>query len=169
MAHKGARNDLAADYVRSILDYDPEAGVFRWKKRLSWRAPAGAIAGCPRKSGHITIGINGKEYYAHRLAHLIMTGEWPPYEMDHKNSAAPGDNRWEHIRPATSSENLCNRVAKIGQSGYRGVSQHPTGRWVAKITKNRKQYYLGIFDTPQEAHEAYCDAAFKMHGQFARM
>ena len=168
MAHKGARNDLTAEFVRSILDYDPETGVFRWKRQLSWRAPVGAVAGSPNRSGHIAIGINGAAYYAHRLAFLYMTGEWPEKEIDHKRSDTPSDNRWSAIRPATSSQNLCNRRARPGRSGYRGVFEANPGRWAAKITINRKQVYLGCFDTPAEAHAIYCAAAQRIHGEFAR-
>ena len=55
-------------------------------------------------------------------------------------------------------------------SRYKGV--FPSGKkWKAIIGKHKKQtfkqVYLGTFDSPEEAHKAYCRAAKKLHGEFA--
>jgi hypothetical protein len=168
MPHKNARTDLTAEYVRSILDYEPETGIFRWKVSLARRNKIGDIAGSIDQNGYRKMGIHNREYYAHRLAWLIMRSEWPPKEIDHLHGD-PSDNRWEKLRTATSSQNITNRSAKAGRSGYRGVSWAVTSnKWMAKITVNRRQKYLGIFNTPEEAHEAYRKAAAELHGNFAK-
>ena len=41
----GAKNDLSAEYVRSILSYDPETGEFRFLIRKGGRGSVGKIAG----------------------------------------------------------------------------------------------------------------------------
>jgi hypothetical protein len=41
------------------------------------------------------------------------------------------------------------------------------GRWLAQIQFNWKNHFLGYFDTPEEAHKAYCAAAVRFAGEFA--
>lgn len=81
------------------------------------------------------------------------------------------DNRRENLRYATAAENVRNRVkAPNNTSGYKGVSYHRfTGKWQATIGANNKQFYLGLYSTPEEAHEAYKAAALELHGEFARV
>lgn len=164
--HKNARNDLTAEFVRSILDYDPETGEFRWKARLANRIKIGDIAGHIKANGHRYIGIKGgTEYLASRLAWLIMTDKWPEAEVDHENRN-PADDRWDNLRPATPTQNIANR-ATSNPLGYKGVQYRPTlGKYVAKIMINKKQIYLGIFLTAEDAHAAYCKAAETEHGDF---
>lgn len=57
------------EYVRSILDYDPLTGIFRWKENRGTRVKAGALAGCWNKeNGYLIIGFDCDVYKGHRLA-----------------------------------------------------------------------------------------------------
>lgn len=78
------------------------------------------------------------------------------------------NNRRANLRVATASQNIANSVQKLGISGYRGVSPK-NGRWVGHITVNRRCIFLGIYDTPELAYEAYCKAALKYFGEFAKL
>jgi hypothetical protein len=40
---------------------------------------------------------------------------------------------------------------------------------LAQIKHQRKQHHLGYFDTAEEAHAAYAEAARRLHGTFARI
>jgi len=104
--------------------------------------------------------------YLHRLIMNAPEG----MEVDHKNSDIL-DNRKCNLRICSRSENLCNKkLSKYNTSGYRGVTWDKSKRkWQATITKNNKQYHLGRFNTPEEAHAAYCEAAKRLHGEFARL
>ncbi len=59
------------------------------------------------------------------------------------------------------------RAQSNNTSGYRGVSFHKRkNKYQATIMVNRKQIYLGSYDTALEASEAYQAAAKKMFGEF---
>ena len=79
------------------------------------------------------------------------------------------DNRRSELRIATHRQNKQNtKKPKSNTSGFKGVSKHPlVDRWVAQITINGRRTYLGLYATPEEAHEAYCEAATKHFGEFA--
>lgn len=64
------------DYLKSILEYDPDTGVFVWKVRTK-QGPAGIIAGRVHARGYIHIYVGSTAYKAHRLAFKIMTGRDP--------------------------------------------------------------------------------------------
>jgi hypothetical protein len=52
------------------------------------------------------------------------------------------------------------------KTGYRGVTlNQKTGRYSANITIAKHMYYLGTFDTPEEAHRAYLDAKEQLHAK----
>jgi hypothetical protein len=80
------------------------------------------------------------------------------------------NNRRSNLRIATRAENNRNAaVRKDNTSGFKGVHWHKgDGRWQAQIRVAGKRIRLGAFDTPEAAHAAYCEAAARYHGAFAR-
>jgi hypothetical protein len=54
------------------------------------------------------------------------------------------------------------------KSQLKGAWPTANGRYRAQITIKGRTYSLGCFATPEEAHRAYCEAAKRHFGQFAR-
>lgn len=158
---------LTADRLRELLDYDPETGVFTWRVSRS-NVHAGTTAGSAhRVMGYRLIRVDGHKYMAHRLAWLYTTGRWPLGEIDHINRDGL-DNRIVNLRDASRSQNAGNQKRRTtNTSGLKGASPL-RGKWQGKICVRGEQIYLGLFDTPEAAHAAYCAAAEKHFGEFAR-
>lgn len=150
----------ASEAIGSLLAYNPDTGVFTLRT-------SGASVGYLRKDGYCTIWLHGRHQRAHRLAWLLMTGEWPSREIDHINGIR-NDNRWINLREASSSQNKANAALSAkNTSGLKGVGLH-RGKWRAVIRVDKRLILLGYFATPEEAHVAYCDAAKAHFGEFAR-
>jgi hypothetical protein len=116
----------------------------------------------------LTLQINGKK--KHFPIHKLIGDNFIPNPeskrcLDHINGDRL-DNRIENLRWATNSENMWNRKTTFSESGYKGVSLTNCGKYRALITCHKKTHYLGIYKTAKEAHEAYCEAAKKLHGEF---
>lgn len=167
---KNIAPQLSAEFVRSILDYDPLTGIFRWKVARGRRVDLiGAIAGGVDLEGYWMIRIGCARYKAHRLAWLVMTGEMPDRKVDHRNLNTI-DNSWDNLRLATDFESAQNRgISRNNPTGFKGVTfdkKHQCFR--ARIAANGRQFFLGHFDTAAEGGEAYAIAAARLHGEFAR-
>jgi hypothetical protein len=153
---------LTQSRLKKLLHYNPQTGVFSWRgfrRRRGTKTSAGYL----NSHGHVMIMIEGKNYPASRLAYFYKKGHWPPNQMDHKNRK-PADNRWCNLRPATPSQNTCNRRGKRAQ--FKGITRVKS-RYRAQIQVNRKYTHLGYFDTEAKAHATYVAAASKQHGEFA--
>lgn len=158
---------LSQDILKYWLDYNSETGIFVWKRKSRKNLSIGIVAGCRDiQTGYIKIQIQGKSYYAHRLAFLWMTGSFPKNEVDHKNGL-PSDNRWENLRDVQHIDNQQNQnIHKCNNTtGYKGVCIF-RGRFRAQIQVKKKTIWLGDFDSPKKAHDEYLKAKSKYHRSF---
>ena len=162
---------LTQDRLKELLHYDPLTGQFIRIAKVARKTVIGSVAGYVDKShGYVSLSVDGKEYYGHRLAWLYMTGAWPTHTVDHhdRNRA---NNRFLNLRPATRTQNNQNMSVHEGRemhSAHKGVTWHKGGnRWMAQINANGKHYYLGLFSNELDAADAYTQAAKRLHGEFA--
>lgn len=116
------------------------------------------------KKGRVLGRINGKHQWIHRAVAKRM-GLDLSNQIDHKDGN-PLNNCRDNLRSATNAQNRANSRIRKSKSGFKGVVRK-CNCWQAQITVNKEKIYLGSFDTPEEAHEAYCEAAVKYHGEFA--
>ena len=166
------------EYLRQIFDYDPQTGVLRWKVRplshfvrdhvgKTWNARyAGRPAGSPckfRNKDYLLIAIDGVSYKLHRIVWKLLSGQEPP-EVDHWNGNGL-DNSKDNLRSATRKHNTWNRRYS-DQPLPKGVKKNRY-RWAARIMVDGVSTFIGNFSTPEEAHAAYCEAATRLHGEFA--
>jgi hypothetical protein len=178
---------LSFDEAKQMLSYDPITGLIAWKERDArmfratksktsgdicrwWNVRfAGKVAGATDKKGYVRLRIFGRAYQAHRVAWLLMTGEWPKNDVDHRN-LIPSDNRWENLRDATESQNLANMRARRDNScGVKGVHWVPKlGKWRSIITVMGEKFHIGYFDCIAAASLAYAVSADKHFGEFSR-
>ena len=134
-----------------MVHYDPETGSFtHLVDRQGCRA--GGVAGCVDGAGYLCLKLDQQKYYAHRLAWLYVTGEWPSHEVDHKDRNR-ANNKWLNLRPATDKQQAENRKLYVNStSGFRGVVWREAKRkWEARIRHNDADTYLGLHDTLVDA------------------
>lgn len=103
------------------------------------------------------------------LLHRAILSDRQSMIIDHRNGNGL-DNRRCNLRFATNAQNQHNRrIGADNTSGFKGVYWHQAGQgWAAQISLNGKIQYLGIYETAQCAHAAYCEASAKLHGPFGR-
>mgnify|MGYP005872833447 CR=1 FL=1 len=168
------------DMLRRLLRYEPETGKLFWRERpvelcknvQYWRAWNTRFAGREAfvtltRSGYLQGVIFNRIHLAHKVIWAMAYDEWPSGQIDHRDTN-PSNNSLGNLRGATGLQNSQNQGRKArNTSGYKGVTwSKKSGRWQAQIMCNWKTYHLGLFDTPEEAHTAYCAAARRLHGEF---
>jgi hypothetical protein len=159
---KSYNTKASYEEVSALLTYDPETGLLRHKVN-GHKRKAGDVVGRLDAKGYVRVRLLGYEFKAHRLAWLMTYKVWPENEIDHINGC-PSDNRIVNLRDVSVAVNGQNRTKamKNNRTGLLGVSECD-GRYVAQIGVDGNQYRIGVFDTPQEAHEAYLSVKALYH------
>jgi hypothetical protein len=160
---EGLDMTLSHERLKEVLDYNPETGVFTCRIRRGKAAPRKQAGCADKKWGYRLICVDYKLYRSARLAWLWMTGEWPTHFIDHVNRDKL-DDRWANLREATPSQNMMNRTNKK-RLLPKGVTPNGKG-YAARIKRSRQTICLGTYKTPEEAGQAYLNAAAVHHGEF---
>jgi hypothetical protein len=153
------------------LNYDPESGNFFWIK-ANYKRPdlVGKLAGtpCTGVNLYVKIQLKSRQYQAHRLAWLYMTGEFPKDMLDHIDGDK-SNNRYANLRQATCSQNMMNvKKSILNTSGVKGVVWDSTrGKWRAYYNLNKKVKTIGRFKKMEDAVKARRDCVKKHYGEFA--
>jgi hypothetical protein len=179
------KEELTHEMLKTLLSYDTDTGIFVWKERplIMYKSQrectrfnnqyAGKVATTLSKRGFYQIHIFMKSYKAITLAWFYAHGKWPKSCLDNIDSDKL-NLKIKNIREATKTD--------IQQSRYKPDAKNKTGligvvpvkylgetRYKARININRKTFYLGMYKTPEEAHEAYVNAKRQISPEFSML
>ncbi len=149
-------NELTLEYLRKVLNYNPNTGWFTWTKhRASKRVRVGSRAGTLGSGGYRTISVLGKRYREHTLVWFWVNGVMPEREIDHIDQDR-GNNSYKNLREATKQDNSRNRAMySSNTTGYNGVQYNKrTDKWIALIRTKEGTLFHKTFSDIEEAIEA---------------
>lgn len=165
---------LTYDVARELFDYNPD-GHLTWANPRNKRKIKGERVGGRRKDGRqqVMLSFDGKShlFLISRIIWLLHHGEWPRHTIDHIDYNAQND-RIENLRDISQKGNNENRKAALCTSATGVLGVHAYCRDPARYRANigitdengkRKQIYLGLFDSVEEAEVAYQQAKLKYH------
>jgi hypothetical protein len=144
--------------LHELFDYSVVTGKLSWK--LNRQEKKKVAASLYKKIGYWVTRIGNQRYYTHRLIWKWVTGSDPVQVIDHINGDRQ-DNSWINLRDVNKSQNGLNTDSqRPNKTGYKGVYFHAQNNcFTAQIIANGKTKHLGCFETPEDAHAAYRQAA----------
>lgn len=160
---------LTLDYLKQLLHYTPETGVFTWRETRNGKVKVGQEAGYLNSPvPHRRVEINGKSYGAHRLAWYYVHGYFPLGVIDHIDGN-PNNNILTNLRECSQAENIRNtRKSKNNATGETGVYWHSRDKvWHASAGFNDRLQHLGYFINKEDALAARKKFEIDNFGEFS--
>jgi len=155
--------ELAKNY-----SYDPDTGYFTRILKTDPRTQVGDVAGSKRtRDTYVMVCLKRRAYPAHRLAWLLMTGNWPKDQIDHINRIK-ADNRFCNLRECNAQQNSRNTApSPHNKSGYKCVHWRGLAKkWAAIICVDGERIELGLFECRHDAARAYNAKAKEVDSEF---
>jgi hypothetical protein len=97
--------------------------------------------------------------------HRLLVQPRPGYEVHHWDGDGLNNQR-SNLREVTRSQHL-HLNSRPNRTGYRGVCWQ-SNRFLAQINCGGEHFYLGRYQTVEEAAQAYDTKAIELFGEFAR-
>lgn len=136
------------------LGYDDGSGRVFWLRNPP-RGPrkAGQMASKDHHTGYRSLNFRGARLQESHVVWLLTQGDWPNGRLLYKDGDITN----------TRIDNLVLEGSGINESGLpHGVVKEESGRFRTHIYKGRR-FYLGTFDTPEEASAQYMAAKRLVH------
>jgi hypothetical protein len=155
---------ISVEEIEKFLAYDPLSGVFTWKVNRPYGVKAGDIAGSLDKNGYRLISLLNVQYYAHRLAWVVVYRVWPKGVVDHI-FGGNDYNSIANLRDATQRVN-CQNTYRHRQGKLLGTTKNKVNLkkpWVSQANINGKKIFLGRYETEELAHQVYVEC-LSAHG-----
>jgi hypothetical protein len=105
-----------------------------------------------------------KKYPSHILVAMAFLNHKPSGHsvvVDHIDNDI-SNNRLSNLQLISSRKN--STKDKKPKSGFAGVIKTKSGRYQSRILHKKQQICLGMFDTPEEAHQAYLNKIKEIEG-----
>lgn len=145
-----------------------DAQDFDWLCHWSWSTSTDRTTGKHYAVRKLTVNGKSQRIAMHREIMGLKHGD--ERQVDHISIDETLNNRRSNLRVASLEENRRNRRAyKNNTTGFKGVSLHPSGSYLARIKYDGKSHNLGSFKTAEEAYAVYCASATEHHGEFSRL
>lgn len=155
---------ITHERLLELLSYDPVTGIFAHRVMRSGVRP-GRSPGTARAHGHIVITLDGRNYFATRLAWLYVKGGWPSSRIYLRDSD-PKNLRFDNLCEAAQNtiKQMEDAPYKNSATGVRGVTWRAKDKkFVAQIMADGVLHRLGRFDSLEQASAAYATAKAKFH------
>lgn len=158
--------------LNEIFVYDERSpSCLVWLNPLGDKKKKGDFAGGVNWRGYWVTQYKTKKALCHRIIWEMINGKIPfGMEIDHI-SGNQSDNRISNLRLATPMQNKANTSKRsTNRSGYKGVQWNKKDRkFRALFIIGKENRFLGNYDCPVLAAEAYDREAIRVHGEFARL
>jgi hypothetical protein len=145
--------------LKKLFDYDPDAGVLRWRKdsvsRYGVRL-AGDVVGTPDARGFLRVNLRGRVFSVHRLIWKYHFEQDPGRRDVLHDDGDPGNNHISNLK-----------AGRLTFTAPKGVRFDPDrAQWKASFRFGGITTQLGYFETGEEAAEMVKEARAAMEAEF---
>jgi hypothetical protein len=175
LSHKNPTINITQAELKELFDYDPVNGGLLHRTECynqysivykNGESRVGKSAGWTTTGGYKSVNIpNHPGVLEHKAVYYWHTGEYPRM-LDHIDGNKQ-NNRIENLRPATYAQNMANVKRRKRKDNLPSGIRKVLEGYNASFAYNGTTYDLGVYSTPEEAYNAYCENHYKIRGEFA--
>lgn len=147
---------VTQERLKELFDYDSRGFLVRLVRTGPTTFVGQRVYGSAKADGYFTVFFDGKMQYIHRVIFAWHYGYWPSI-VDHIDRDK-SNNAIENLREASATDSALNRgPRKSSPTQVAGVYHNNNGRICARIKRNGKRVWLGVFETIDQAAQAIKD------------